>query len=512
LSDDSSSSPVVEGDLIAGKYRVQRTLGAGGMGVVVAAVHVELNQRVALKFLLPQAAGDRDFVERFAREARAAAQIQSEHVARVMDVGTLETGAPYMVMEYLEGEDLQQQLANRGPLPVATAVEHVLHACEAIAEAHAIGIVHRDLKPANIFLASRPNGSVVVKVLDFGISKSTMTTDQSDLTKGSTMVGSPSYMSPEQIKAARAVDVRADQWSLGVILYELIAGAKPFRAGTMAELIWVILDQPHAPLRSLCPDVPPGLDAAINRCLTKDPAGRFASVAELASAIAPYGPEGSAASARRTAHVLGVATSSASAPVPAAVLDALAPTRSSGEASGAAAGGVTSPPWSQSYPSAGKPGVAAAEKPRSSVIVPVAIGVLAAAGLVGAVMLMQLSGGPTSTAVPPVGALSAAARATPSATPPSSSAPGSAAPAAETATPGSPVAAPPPTHAASEPQAPVTPPPEAPREAVHAKGGPPPATKAAAAPPASAAGVAPKCATVTYFDSDGMKHFRQECR
>src|SRR3954468_17583346 len=152
------SNEVHEGQILAGKFRIEKVLGQGGMGVVVAATHLQLGERVALKFLLPEALGQPEAVERFAREARAAVRIKSEHVARVSDVGTLENGAPYMVMEYLEGGDLSAWLAERGGRPVKQAVDLLLQACEAIAEAHTIGIVHRDLKPANLFVARLPGG------------------------------------------------------------------------------------------------------------------------------------------------------------------------------------------------------------------------------------------------------------------------------------------------------------------------------------------------------------------
>src|SRR5262245_19524317 len=192
-----SAVPVVAGDVIAGKYRVERELGAGGMGVVVAATHLQLDQRVALKFLLPQVACDAAWVERFSREARAAVKIQSEHVARVLDVGTLPSGQPYMVMEYLDGSDLAQVVRQHGGLPGQEAIEYVLQACEALAEAHAAGIVHRDLKPANLFLTRRADGSPCVKVLDFGISKAMLVGPQerpgSPLTQTSALMGSPRY-------------------------------------------------------------------------------------------------------------------------------------------------------------------------------------------------------------------------------------------------------------------------------------------------------------------------------
>ncbi len=282
-----------EGEILAGKYRVEKVLGVGGMGVVVAATHLQLDQRVALKFLLPGAAREPEIVARFAREARAAAKIHSEHVARVIDVGTLaESGSPYMVMEFLEGSDLSQLLQKRGALPVAEAVGYLLQACEAIAEAHAAGIVHRDLKPANLFLATRPGRGDLIKVLDFGISKLTVggRSEEVALTKTAAVMGSPLYMSPEQLISAKDVDARSDVWALGVILYELIAARPPFDGATVAELVTRILHAPHASLLEVRPDVPPTLDAAISRCLAKDPAQRFPNVSAFVHAIAAHTP------------------------------------------------------------------------------------------------------------------------------------------------------------------------------------------------------------------------------
>src|SRR5258706_970099 len=240
-------APVREGEVLAGKYRIERVLGLGGMGIVVAARHVQLDQHVALKFLLPEALANKDVVQRFAREARAAAKIQSEHVARVIDVGTLDTGSPYMVMEYLEGSDLAHILQERGRLPFYEPVDYVLQACEAIAEAHAAGIVHRDLKPANLFLARRTNGRSIVKVLDFGISKVTKgSQDDLSLTKTTSLVGSPLYMSPEQMTSARLTDTRSDIWALGVILYELVSGHTPFTAESVTGIVAAIL--PNEPM------------------------------------------------------------------------------------------------------------------------------------------------------------------------------------------------------------------------------------------------------------------------
>ena len=297
-------APVREGEVLDNKYRVDRVLGVGGMGVVVAATHVQLQTRVALKFLLPEVLKDPQVVERFTREARAAVQIQSEHVARVTDVGALPNGAPYMVMEYLEGQDLAQALAGGSPLPLAQIVGYILEACEAIAEAHALGIVHRDLKPANLFLARRTGCEAVVKVLDFGISK-TRDAVASGLTQTSAMMGSPYYMSPEQMKCSRDVDARSDIWSLGTILYELLAGVPPFRGETITEIVYLVTQSDPPALRDLRPEVPDALAEVIKRCLQRDPALRYANIAEFTKALVPFGPPRSDISYERICRILG---------------------------------------------------------------------------------------------------------------------------------------------------------------------------------------------------------------
>jgi eukaryotic-like serine/threonine-protein kinase len=308
---------VTAGAILAGKYRVDRVLGVGGMGVVVAAHHLHLDERVAIKFLLPESLGNQDAVVRFAREARAAVKIKSEHVARVTDVGTLETGAPYMVMEYLEGQDLAGWLFSKGPLPLEQAVDFLLQACEAIAEAHSIGIVHRDLKPANLFVAELPGGVHSIKVLDFGISKLTgmsASGAQASATKTSALMGSPLYMSPEQMQSSKDVDARADLWALGVILHELLAGVSPFVADSMPELILKIVSTPPDSLRSRRPDVPVSLETALLRCLEKDRARRYQTVGELSHALAPFGSRRSRHSVERISQVMTAAGMSASAP------------------------------------------------------------------------------------------------------------------------------------------------------------------------------------------------------
>jgi serine/threonine protein kinase len=303
------SDEVHEGDVLAGKFRIERVLGQGAMGVVVAATHIQLDERVALKFLLPEALVNADAVARFAREARAAVKIKSEHVARVSDVGTLESGSPYMVMEYLQGQDLADWTRDRGTLSVPDAVEFLLQACEALAEAHAIGIVHRDLKPANLFVTTRRDGTPCIKVLDFGISKFTGPGSDLGMTKTSTVMGSPLYMSPEQLSSTRTVDARTDIWAIGVILFELVSGRVPFEAETMPELCGKVLQEMPPSLRDLQQGMPDELDAIIARCLAKDRTQRYANVAELATALAPLGPPNATRSAERIARILRASAS-----------------------------------------------------------------------------------------------------------------------------------------------------------------------------------------------------------
>ncbi|HEX2673206.1 MAG TPA: protein kinase [Polyangiaceae bacterium] len=281
--------PVRLGDVLAGKYRVESVLGSGGMGVVVAAVHVELNQRVALKFLLPHALESGEAASRFLREARAAVKIDSEHVARVLDVGRLENGAPYMVMEYLEGTDLS--LHPRGAdLAIDDAIDFVLQACAAMAVAHAAGIVHRDLKPANLFVTKRPDGSNLLKVLDFGISKMSVLEASANLTNSQAIMGSPLYMSPEQGQSARNVDARTDIWSLGVILYELLTGDAPFPGESLGEVLSAVITLTPKSIRAVRPEVPEALEKAVLRALEKPVERRFQNIGELSAALVEFAP------------------------------------------------------------------------------------------------------------------------------------------------------------------------------------------------------------------------------
>ena len=300
-------SGVHKGDVLAGKYRVSGIIGAGGMGVVVAAHHIHLDEKVAIKVLHPNVLGMAEAVDRFVREARAVVKIKSQHVVRVSDVDRLPNGSPYMVMEYLEGLDLAAWIEKRGALEIEQAVEFVLQACEAVADAHALGIVHRDLKPANLFCVRSSDGRPFVKVLDFGISKAISTdtvNSEPGITGTNAMLGSPLYMSPEQMRASRDVDARTDIWSIGIILYELLAGKVPFEGSAIPEICVRVTTQPAPPLSTHRSDIPAELEAIINKCLQKERSSRYVNIAELAMALAPFGPRRSRDSAERISRVL----------------------------------------------------------------------------------------------------------------------------------------------------------------------------------------------------------------
>ena len=299
-----SHSPVSPGDVLLGKYRVDRLLGVGGMGVVVAATHLLLGERVAIKFMLPGKGPQDEQWQRFVNEGRACARLKTAHVARVLDVGAMETGAPYIIMEHLEGRDLAAELRERGRLPVEEAAHYVLQICEALAETHRIGIVHRDVKPANLFLTRDSAGHPVMKLLDYGMSKHA--TSDVALTGPAEMLGSPLYMAPEQMRSSVTVDGRADLWALCVTLYELVTGLTPFHEVRMERLLARVLFEEPVPLADRGIEAPPGFQAVLFHGLEKDRDHLYKNAAELAAALAPYAPARAAVYAERAAAMLGV--------------------------------------------------------------------------------------------------------------------------------------------------------------------------------------------------------------
>jgi serine/threonine protein kinase len=322
---DAESPAFAVGSIIDDKYVVERKLGSGGLGVVVVARHRELGQRVAIKYLREQARTVTSVVDRFRREARIAAQIRSEHVVRVQDVGEV-VGEPFIVMEYLEGRDLGHVISDGG-ITIAHAVGYVLQACEGLAEIHAIGIVHRDLKPDNLFVVQNRAKEPIVKIIDFGISK--VTPNQGNawahVTCDEDPFGTPPYMSPEQLGFGDGVDCRTDIWALGVVLFELIAGDLPFHGDDVQHVFANILTRAPSRPSATAPGIPPGLEAAILRCLEKDASRRFQNVAELAETLAPFGPPDAPERVRRTKTTLGLAGPSIWPPSRPSLTPSLAP-------------------------------------------------------------------------------------------------------------------------------------------------------------------------------------------
>jgi serine/threonine protein kinase len=297
----AAASPGTPGEILAGKYRIEAVIGVGGMGRVVKAHHLYLQQPVAIKILLPQMVESQSTVARFLREAQSTVKLRSEHIARVIDVGTMSDNTPFIVMEFLEGFDLNQILRHHGPQMAQPVVDLILQACEGLAEAHSVGIIHRDIKPSNFFITRRPDGSNLLKILDFGISKTPA--ELTELTGTQTVVGTPTYMAPEQMRTARSTDPRSDIWSMGVVMYQMLAGRPPFEAETYAELVMKVGLEPPSPLHVA---LPAGLDSIVMRCLEKDPKNRIQSVGELARMIAPYAsdPLSAQQSAERSTRIL----------------------------------------------------------------------------------------------------------------------------------------------------------------------------------------------------------------
>lgn len=276
------------GTVLDARYQIAGVLGSGGMGKVVAARHLELKREVAIKVLHAEIAKNPEAVARFMREARAAAAMRSDKVGQVLDVARLPDGTPYMVMDLLEGADLDRLIKSDGPLPQRTAVDYLLQACEGLAEAHGLNMVHRDLKPSNLFLTRSPNGLPLIKVLDFGIAKAHFADADVSLTTTDVMVGSPTYVSPEQVRSSAGVDPRSDIWSLGVTLYELLSNELPFPGESVGAVLSAIAADPPTPLPQLAPGVSFELWCVIEKCLQKDPHQRYQNLRELAQALAPF--------------------------------------------------------------------------------------------------------------------------------------------------------------------------------------------------------------------------------
>jgi serine/threonine-protein kinase len=285
------------GQVIGERYRVEGLVGSGGMGVVITAIQQDLGRRVAIKLLPPRAAGKRSAVERFVREARAASAIQNEHVVQIFDVGRLDNGTPYIVMEHLVGATLARLVGRSGPLPLDRALTYMLQACVGVAASHARGVIHRDIKPDNIMVLERPGQRGFVKVLDFGISKAEIETelrDSESLTGSMDVLGTPTYMAPEQIRSSKTVDARADIWALGVVLYEILTGRPPFVAANLPALsAGIVRDAPDRPTL-LRRDLPLGLERIILQCLSKKPNDRPADILVLAEQLAAFAPTSAA--------------------------------------------------------------------------------------------------------------------------------------------------------------------------------------------------------------------------
>ncbi|HEY6077884.1 MAG TPA: protein kinase, partial [Polyangiaceae bacterium] len=305
-AEPTPTPPIQLGALVADKYRVDRVIGFGGMGVVCAATHVELGTPVAIKFVRQERDSDERAVSRTLTEARSAAQLLSQHSCRVMDCGRLPSGSPYIVMEYLVGRDLRSLLETRGLLPIEEAVSLALQACEALAEAHVKGIVHRDIKPENLFLAEGPGGAPLLKVLDFGISKQlSPLMAPSSFTDSAEHMGSPFHMSPEQMTDPAGVDSRTDIWSLGVALYELLTGQLPFGGQSGPQLCANVMTAPPIPPQAHCAEIPDGLARVILRCLEKDRELRYRDVGELGMALREFGGPAAAIAVARVERIFG---------------------------------------------------------------------------------------------------------------------------------------------------------------------------------------------------------------
>ncbi len=389
------------------KYDVQAIIGRGGMGVVVAARHLDLGRDVALKFLCSSSNGTTNGDEmraRFRREAQISAKLRNEHITRVLDVGSF-AGASFMVMERLEGNDLRRRLREAGgKLPLNIAMNYVLQLCEGIAEAHAHGIVHRDLKPSNLFITHAPDGTDLLKILDFGISKWS-DAEVGELTKDGMVLGSPKYMAPEQVFGATTIDTRADVWSIGAIFYQMLAGRTPYVETTLARFCQEIMSGPPPRLDTVA-DVPKAVADVVERCFEQKPEDRMSSVAELAGALLDAIEEPGNSIRER----LGAIMSSAGGAFPVPSSRTFSSTSISGSARSVVPGSTKVSPSATPTPA---PAPEAAKSP----IVPISIAIAVAAVAI-AVIVKVLGGKAQVAATPPAPVVVATAVATALAPPP----------------------------------------------------------------------------------------------